>query len=415
MGRSFGFFASVFVWAAVAVNSATPAEPGTSRGALRSIGSGVWGAVFSPRADQVAVFSPNGFQVFDVSTGNQLMAFAGRWGNINGAAWSPDGKRIAAAFGTWIDAVIPPLDTTARILDVATGREITCYIGHTAPVLDVQFSPDGNRLFTDSADNSARIWDVVCGRQLVALKCELSPWRWPVASLSRDGRFVLAVRADFRASAAVWSAETGRLVCKIRPPMPKGVVPGAAGAPSFMSARFSPDGTRVVTAGPGPLVQIWDASTGRELKSLIGHTDAANVAAYSADGARVATASDDGTARLWDGRTGREIRRFVHPGPVSDVALSADGRRMHTRWQQRDVRGAPSWDAAIRDSLWDVNTGAETRVPRYGRVLGFGPDSDLYLIIEREASFKPHEKFDPSRNGTTLYDTATGKAIRTYR
>ena len=74
-----------------------------------------------------------------------------------------------------------------------------------------------------------------------------------------------------------------------------------------MSAAFSPDGKRVVTASDDNTARVWDAETGREIATLEGHDGSVLTAAFSPDGKRVVTASYDNTARVWDAETGREI------------------------------------------------------------------------------------------------------------
>ena len=64
------------------------------------------------------------------------------------------------------------LDKTARIWDLATGQEIRRFAGHTDQINGVAFSPDGKLVLTGSSDNTARLWHVdyhetinyVCGR-----------------------------------------------------------------------------------------------------------------------------------------------------------------------------------------------------------------------------------------------------------
>ena len=68
---------------------------------------------------------------------------------------------------------------------------------------------------------------------------------------------------------------------------------------SFYSVAFSADGSRIVT-GSYDTVEIWDAMSGGELKSLIGHTDSINSVAFSIDGSRIVTGSSDGTAKIWE-------------------------------------------------------------------------------------------------------------------
>ena len=75
-----------------------------------------------------------------------------------------------------------------------------------------------------------------------------------------------------------------------------------------ISAAFSPDGKRIVTASEDKTARIWDAATGKPIgEPLKGHEDAVCSAAFSPDGKRIVTASRDKTARLWDAATGKPI------------------------------------------------------------------------------------------------------------
>ena len=80
-----------------------------------------------------------------------------------------------------------------------------------------------------------------------------------------------------------------------------------------MSAAFSPDGKRIVTASSDKTARLWDAETGKPIgEPLRGHEDDVRSAAFSPDGKRIVTASDDKTARLWDAATGKPHRRTAH-------------------------------------------------------------------------------------------------------
>ncbi len=65
------------------------------------------------------------------------------------------------------------------------------------------------------------------------------------------------------------------------------------------SAKFSPDGQRIVTASFDSTVRVWDLS-GQLLAELQGHQNYVRSANFSPDGQRIVTASDDNTAIVWN-------------------------------------------------------------------------------------------------------------------
>jgi hypothetical protein len=64
-------------------------------------------------------------------------------------AFSPDGRRVVTATGN-----------TARIWDVGSGVEVVALKGHKSNVWSAAFSADGTRVVTASSDNTVRVWDV---------------------------------------------------------------------------------------------------------------------------------------------------------------------------------------------------------------------------------------------------------------
>ena len=70
-----------------------------------------------------------------------------------GAAFSPDGKKLAAA----------GRDATAKVWDAATGRELLTLKGHTSSLFRVRFSPDGKRIATLADDELVKVSDASTG------------------------------------------------------------------------------------------------------------------------------------------------------------------------------------------------------------------------------------------------------------
>jgi WD40 repeat protein len=81
---------------------------------------------------------------------------------------------------------------------------------------------------------------------------------------------------------------------------------------------------------PAQQVGIYDATDGRLVRTLEGHTGTIHDLAISDDGTRLASASADGTTRLWDIGTGEEllVLRDGVGALISSVSFSPDGSQL---------------------------------------------------------------------------------------
>lgn len=80
--------------------------------------------------------------------------------SVFSVVYSPDGKTLASG----------SQDKALRLWDVATGRELRDFEGHTDMVNSVAFSPNGQRLGSGSPDGSIRIHRIDDGVELIALR-----------------------------------------------------------------------------------------------------------------------------------------------------------------------------------------------------------------------------------------------------
>ena len=123
---------------------------------------------------------------------------------------------------------------------------------------------------------------------------------------------------------------------------------------SLSFARFSHDGTRLLTGGVGRQSRLWDAQTGSLLLTvpIVGTGTQGN---FARDDASLFVMSDRAVVLL-DARTGHELRRLVHEAKVTCAVYAPDGATIATGTA---TGAAATWRVADGERhLSAVGTGA---------------------------------------------------------
>ena len=302
-----------------------------------------------------------------------LHLFQGHTAPVWCVAFSPDGRQILSGGGGTLEVKsdqetvrLENADTTMRLWDVATGRELRQFPGHSAPVISLAFQPANGTILSASTDKSIRLWDGETAAETrrfdnLVLTC---------ATFSHDGLQAVSGR-DF--SAYQWDLATGQeirrfegheniLMCMAISPDGKQLITasfdgtvrlwdtkdptrnrplGDRAPPS--AAAFSPDNRLAATTGTNHVLRLWDVQNGIQLQGLAGHSKIVTCVAFSPDSKRLLSGSLDATIRLWDVESGSELCRFEgHTATVRGIAFSPNGRRA--------VSG--SYDTTVR--LWGL-------------------------------------------------------------
>jgi WD40 repeat protein len=202
------------------------------------------------------------------------------------------------------------------------------------------FSPDGKRVATvggaeGRSENALRLWDVRTGRVLRTLVTNEDALGSQLLWLTPDRILTLY---DGR-RACLWDAETGKVVARPEAQFRADLKSWSSRERIFFGNFVSPGGRLLAGVGPGHTLVILDGKTGNQLVVGKGHARPIRQISFSADGRRIVTAAEDDTVRVWDAASGKEeVTLTGHRAAVLDACFSSDGRRVASAAADGTVR-----------------------------------------------------------------------------
>ncbi|HPF37710.1 MAG TPA: protein kinase [Phycisphaerae bacterium] len=214
-------------------------------------------------------------RVWDVERGVELRRRDWRRGGAC-LAWHPDGVHI----------YLPGTDT----------EKIAMWNSETDEIVDRPFASIAEiRHGPVSADGRFAIVELNGEYQAIRTLDATRALPIPMTRIHRLGPAAAAsrlamIRRDDPCAVDVWDLDAKECVGTLR---------GHSGR-SVWDIAFTPDATRIMTAGDDQVIRVWDAVTMDEIVQLRGHKSYVWSLVFSANGDRLISGSGDGTVRVWD-------------------------------------------------------------------------------------------------------------------
>jgi WD40 repeat protein len=342
-----------------------------------------WDLAFSPDGRELYVARADRTHVVDLTTGRERGHLKGHHGIVRCLAVSADGTRVASV--NW--GVI-------RLWDAKSLRPLNEATGHRAPVVYAELTPDGKRLLTWAADETARLWDLATGKELrtfagvpevgLTLSDESRP------ALTPDGTKFLYSTAERMVARDL---QTGLEV-----PLPDGLAKQKS-----RGIVFAPDGQSVLTWGslanesaPPFALDVWEWPGGKKRASWT--TDAVPIRPrFSPDGGAIFEGA--GSSERRDARTGKALAELKADGGIGVLSL-----RPNTRWAL-----APDGDASAAGV--EAGTGNRRLQFRFGAGHSAKPSDDTLALSPLGTQYAQVEESSIENWSWTddpyLYESAT--------
>lgn len=224
-----------------------------------------------------------------IGTGDGKSPLADR---VNALAFSPDGLSLATGGGE------PSRDGELKVWNVADGKLKSAFKQiHSDSVLDLEYSADGKRLASSAADRFVKIVDVASGK--IVNSFEGHTHHVLGVSWKRDGRTLASGGAD--KAIKVWDVAKG------------GRKKSIAGFSKEVTSVSYVDNQNYFLAGAGDSAVRFVNEAGKTVRTFAGASDFVHSTAVTPDAKVVIAGGQDGVLRVWNGADGKLKSSFALP------------------------------------------------------------------------------------------------------
>ncbi|MGL4554438.1 MAG: c-type cytochrome domain-containing protein, partial [Gemmataceae bacterium] len=249
---------------------------------------------YSPDGKWLASGSYQEVKVWDAKTGALARTVGGFAERVVALAFSNDSKLLACGGGA------PTAEGELKLIDPATGKvvqDIKANV-HSDTVFGVAFSPDDKSVVSGGADKFVKTFDVATGKFLKSF--EGHTHHVMGVGWSGDGKLLASAGADNVVK--LWDYEKGEQARTIN-----------AATKQLTALAFVGKKNEFLTASGDTQARLWNTGGGNNRNFSAGG-DFLYCVAASPDGAVVAAGAQDGGVRLFNGTTGALVKTLLPPG-----------------------------------------------------------------------------------------------------
>ncbi|NWF90136.1 MAG: WD40 repeat domain-containing protein [Ignavibacteriaceae bacterium] len=224
-------------------------------------------------------------RVWDFYTGKELWQTKTGGRGLADVDVSPDGKLIV--FCSWYINQ-KGISGFIQLYDLEKREKIWQTEHNTHPLVVIKFSPDGKKFAVGSWEWQVSVWDLndLSKPKIFDFNDVQTYSAIDDIAFSPDSKKIAA--ATKNTTPRIWDIDSGKLEFELQ-----------GHQKPVYAITYSKDGSKIYTSGDDAVIMIWDASTGKRLNKIFGHEDKVHSMTVSPNGNELLTASRDNTIRKW--------------------------------------------------------------------------------------------------------------------
>lgn len=217
-------------------------------------------------------------------------------------AYAPDGRAFASA---------------GKDSQIQLFPEEVLLAGHDGGVNALSFHPQKPIVASGGDDRTVKLWS--CEEQTCLLTLHGHRDRVRAVSFSPNGNLIASGGAENDKIVKLWNLRANEAI---------DLVGHSDWFGGVNDISFSANSKAIASGSKDKTIEIWNASTGKEVKTLEGHADEVLACQIAPNGTFLASCGNDKTLKIWELPSGNLIRSMPHEAPVLALTVAPDSRNV---------------------------------------------------------------------------------------